>query len=225
MFWKTALGPEQVGGFTASSIGMYFLAVHMLQMAMQPGLVVTWELWQDISRGQLAVWIVHPLNYPVYVLSQKLADFVVRLGIGVLLLQLPAAFLSHGGLSVRIVLGCVSSLLGFAVLFGVHFVIGTLTVFLGNVLTLRDNILSFTMLLGGGLLPLAMLPGFVQVLAGCTPMPSIYYTPARIFSDPTIAWESVVAMVRTQLLWAGLLSVVALTLWASAMRRYTPQGG
>lgn len=111
------------------------------------------------------------------------------------------------------------------VLFWLHFIIGTLTFYLGNVLTLRDNIMNLTTLLGGGLLPLAMLPGVVQALAGYTPMPSVYYIPARIFSDASLSGDVTATLMRTQAGWAAALAVIAWVVWKISLRKYSPQGG
>lgn len=84
-FWRTTLGAGQVGGFTAGGLGGYFVTVQVLQMAVIPAIFVTWELWDDINRGNLTVWLTRPLHYQLYILAQKLSEFLVRMGAGVLL--------------------------------------------------------------------------------------------------------------------------------------------
>ncbi|MGE5579268.1 MAG: ABC-2 family transporter protein [Bacillota bacterium] len=144
---------------------------------------------------------------------------------GIVLVELPVLLLANQFAGTRLLMGIMSSLIGFIILYALHFAIGTLTVYLGNVLTLRDNVINFTTLLGGGLLPVAMLPGFVQKIAGCTPLPSIYYTSARIISDPSLSTSAVIDMTRAQLGWMVAFVALSLALWGISMRRYSPQGG
>ena len=224
-FWTTTMGISEVKGFTAGDLAVYFVSIQVLQMALRPAAVVTWELWTDISRGNLVPWLMRPLNYPTYAFMQKLADGGIRLVTGIALVELPVLLLTHQYSGTRLLLGLLSSLIGFTILFALHFVIGTLTVYVGNVLTLRDNVINLTALLGGGLLPVAMLPGFVQKVAGFTPLPSTYYTPARILSDPSLSAPAVLEMFRIQLGWMVAFVALALALWGPAMRSYSPQGG
>lgn len=224
-FWRNSLGTSEVEGITAGRLAAYFLSLQLLRLSMLPGLVVTWDLWQDISRGNVTVWLVRPIHYPAYVFSQKLSEFQVKVVASVVAILLPTLVLTGYTSLPRICLGYVSSLLGFAVLFQMHFIIGALTVFVGNVLPLRENVINFTTLLGGGLLPLSMLPGFLQKIAAYTPMPSIYYIPSHILSDPHLGSSAVLALLKEQCLWVGLLFLGVTLTWKIALKHYNPQGG
>lgn len=224
-FWRNSLGTGEVNGITASGLGAYFVSLQVLRLAMEPGLVVTWELWRDINRGNLTVWLARPLYYPAYVFAQKLSEFLVKSTIGVVAVLMPVLVLTRYITLSRLLWGYISGLLGLAVLFLLHFLIGSLTVFVGNVLTLRDNIINFTTLFGGGLLPLSMMPRFLQTIAAHTPMPSVYYVPARILSDPRLSRAAMLALFREQCLWIGILGFAVTLIWRAALKHFNPQGG
>ena len=224
-FWRNSLGANAVEGFTAGSLAAYFLSLQILRVSMFPGLVVTWDLWDDISRGNVTVWLVRPIHYPMYVFSQKLSEFQVKVVASMAAILLPAFVLTGYTSLPRILVGYVSALMGFAVLFQLHFILGALTVFVGNVLSLRDNVINLTTLLGGGLLPLSMFPGFLQKIAAFTPMPSIYYIPSHILSDPHLNYSAVLALLKEQCLWVGLLFLGVTLTWKVALKHYNPQGG
>ncbi len=85
-------------------------------------------------------------------------------------------------------------------------------------------IFSIFMLLSGQLIPVSLLPAWIQQTSRLLPFESIYYIPARIYAAPSLSGE-VMAMLAQQVVWVMVMGVVTSLLWSRGISRYASQGG
>ncbi|MDL2248351.1 ABC-2 family transporter protein [Tyzzerella sp. OttesenSCG-928-J15] len=209
-FWKYALNSNDVNGFTLINIILYFIFMKLLQIAYQPAMYTTYDLWNDINTGTIIVWLFKPISYPLYIFSKKLYRFFVSL-IPSLIITFVAFYLVNLNVNVHnFLIGGISSILGFIILYEIQFLIGCLTFWLKNVITLRDTIMDILKLIGGLIIPLDFMPRTIQRISLYTPMSNIYYFPVKILIGNT---NSINLMILSQVIWITLFAVAIKIIW------------
>lgn len=113
---------------------------------------------------------------------------------------------------VHLLYGMIASIFGNLLLFELQFLIGCLTFWLKKVIALRDVIFNILFILGGTLLPIDMTPKIIQDIAYFTPIPFVYFTPAKIYAGQ-FSLEQTVRNIAGQLLWILILGVVINFVW------------
>ncbi|AWZ48533.1 hypothetical protein C3495_06750 [Clostridiaceae bacterium 14S0207] len=224
LFWKYSLQNTKVLSYTSTSLCKYFVFINIIQLSCFPAMIVTYEVWNEINKGDISLWILKPISYPLYVFSKKFSEFLIKFLLATGLVEVITIFMGLSFNFKDFTLGTLLSLLGFILLFQIQFVIGLCTFWVGKVLTLRDNIMYLTFLLGGQLLPINMFPKIIQKVSLILPMQYIYYVPSRVLSN-TYNMSEFSLYIKIELAWVVIFSVIIKLLWNKGLRRYSPQGG
>jgi ABC-2 type transport system permease protein len=182
------------------------------------------EIQEDVRRGDIAYQLPRPVVYPRATLAQCLGTLVVRaplLGAA----AFGCAFAFTGRLpDARALLFAVPfGLLASAVLAELYVALGLLSFWLTDATPLYWVAGKLVFILGGLMLPLELYPRWLQLLARCTPFPSLLAGPAGFLIH---APGSVAAGLALRLLlWALLLfGLVELLFWR-ATRALQLNGG
>ncbi len=211
LFWKIlSIGNDQ--SVDAGAIVAYFLFLQVLQLGYSPTMLVTFELWNEINNGTIITWLVRPVNYPIYMLVQKMAHFFMNTVVALIVSILIGAAFGYVISPVHLLYGMIASIFGNLLLFELQFLIGCLTFWLKKVIALRDVIFNILFILGGTLLPIDMTPKIIQDIAYFTPIPFVYFTPAKIYAGQ-FSLEQTVRNIAGQLLWILILGVVINFVW------------
>ncbi len=209
-------------GWTASEMGGYYvLAIFIATLS-------NTEFHRDISdmvhRGTLDQWLVRPLTFFQLSAGVILSRFLILLIPSSIILLISyfvaptlPIFTLHAFLTGLVVLPL--AILIFALLTTVVGLVSFWTVQIHATFALIMVILDF---LGGLMLPLSLLPTFLQSLSA--------YLPLRFaISDPISAMLSsgtnLLPIVCGQLLWCTLLFLLASLLWTRGVRLYEAAGG
>ncbi|MDR7278801.1 ABC transporter permease [Catenuloplanes atrovinosus] len=83
---------------------------------------------------------------------------------------------------------------------------------------------TISALLSGALVPIALLPGWLQVLSALTPFASVVSTPALIFVGAATG-TTAVRLILMQVVWTVALWCGARVAWRFAIRKLTVHGG
>jgi ABC-2 type transport system permease protein len=180
---------------------------------------------EDVRTGMLAVQLIRPLSYPLYHLWTTLGERGVRFGLNILvstalaLLFVGPIQLSPGGILLFILVLPFAFTLDFLAMF----LVGLGAFWLENTAGLMLIYSRITMILGGMLIPLDLLPEQWQTVLGILPFASIVYGPARLFVHSDLAFAS--ELLLRQGVAIGVLSLLVAFVYRSAVQRIHANGG
>lgn len=109
-------------------------------------------------------------------------------------------------------------------MFNLFFIIGTLTFWVENVLTLRDNLWNVIKIFSGEIFPIAIFPKMLRDLCTVLPFQYIYYIPISIFQSK-LSGQDLLNNLSAQTLWAMAMTIVSLFVWQKGVKKYSSQGG
>jgi ABC-2 type transport system permease protein len=225
-FWRAVFAHRtQVGGLNEQQAITYAL------MANAAGLVIDWTLiWEFgtmLRTGSIAVELTRPVDFQLRMyawaattLGATMLEHMLLLGCfawAFLGLSLPADPLVW-------LWFCLSLAVGEGVLFCFDWIIALLAFHVTEVrglYILRDGIAVF---FSGRLVPLALLPLWLQRVAAFLPFGQVLNTPVAIFSGLIPVSEAPRAL-GVQLLWLAGLWAVSRPAFRAAIRSVTVQGG
>jgi ABC-2 type transport system permease protein len=139
------------------------------------------EIQEDVRRGDVACQLCRPVAYPRALLAQCLGMLVVRASfLGVVAFGAAALYTRELPSWSRLVLVVPFGLLAALVLAELYLVLGLVAFWLRDATPLYWVCGKLTFILGGLMLPLELYPRWLQVLAACTPFPSLLAGPAGL---------------------------------------------
>ena len=223
----TALSP---GGLTLTQMTTYYLCVTALSVMITPH--PEWEMASQIRDGKITGFIVRPIGYFGYRLSQETSYQVVKsammlpaLGLMILIfhadLRLPPFDAARGGLFF------LASLLAYALLTQMKFLLGLSAFWIsepGGFLELWNVLTS---VLGGRLLPITELAKpfpWIASVSGILPFASLYSFPTRIFLG-LAAPQEIAQGFAIQIVWLAALSLLVRVAWRRGLLAYEGYGG
>ncbi|MEH1821011.1 MAG: ABC-2 family transporter protein [Nostoc sp.] len=213
---------EELGGLTLAQM-LWYLGITESIVLSSPQVAL--EVDEDIRTGALAVQLIRPLSYPLYRLWTTLGERTVRFGLNVAIASLVALLfvgtipLSLGG----ILLFVVALPLAFVLDFLATFLVGLGAFWLENTTGLMLIYSRLTMILGGMLIPLELLPETWQPVLQALPFASILYGPARLFVHPNLAFAS--QLLVRQAVAIGVLALLVALVYRTAVKRIHAHGG
>jgi len=228
-FWSAAYrGMDQLGGFDVRQTMTYFVVVFALQFIVG-AFNEDYQIGEEIRNGLINQFLLKPINYYAYRVSQFLAAravsgalvFVPLLVISPLLLD--HLVLPHGAW--RLPLGFAAMGLAAVLQFTIAFCFGLLAFWFLEIQGFV--ILSYAMetFLSGSIIPLDLLPPWAAAIAQKLPFAYQMYFPAAILSgrlnDPRAALHGLVIQAG----WVVAAVLFARFLWARGLRHHTAVGG
>lgn len=181
----------------------------------------------SVTSGDVAVYLLKPLHYPLYLFSTECGNLGYRLavvGAPVLLLvaliygMLPPASLFHGLMFVAF------WALSFVIMFLLATLCGLLAFWLLTAFSLEWVLQGILSLLSGTAIPLWFFPGPVAAVVELLPFAWIGYHPIAVYLGKTSVAETWLYL-GLGLGWAVLLTAAVGALWSRAALRITVQGG
>lgn len=215
----------QVGSFDWDRMRTYILVAYGVNTLLT--FRVELRILNTIRNGDVASELLRPMHY----IGAQLAEVA---GAAVMdgLLTLPVVLLLGGFVfyilppaSFLVLLTfIVSVLLGFLVKFMISYITSLFCFWTLNALGLIWARLAVSSILSGALIPLEFLPGIAQVIARWSPFQAIVHTPLAIYFGDLRGGELALSLL-VQLVWIGLLWLLARALWRPSLRMLTVQGG
>lgn len=222
--WSTAAEGTTIAGMTqAEFIGYYLLLIAVNQLTYPQ---TYWTVGDSIRDGRITVPLLRPLPLLLASIAEELAGkvvymlFTIPVAILLALLLHPVLHLSL----VNILVFILSLLLAWALRFFWGYWIALLAfwftradIFLG----IQD---SLTFLLAGQVAPVALLPGFLQVLAKVLPFRYMMGFPVEMLAGHLSTSDLITGLIF-QCSWLVAAIVLYTLLWRNGVRRYTAVGG
>jgi len=184
-------------------------------------------LGTQIKTGDVAVFLLKPLNYPLMLFAGECG----RMAFGLLTVVLPTTLLI--GLSYGLVppaspvhgaLALVAFALGFAILFLLASIAGLLAFWLMTVFSLEWLLAGFMSIFSGTFVPLWFFPAPAAAVIEKLPFAYTAYHPMAIYLGKLDVDEAL-ATLAIGVGWALVLAADAGWLWRRARRRIVVQGG
>ncbi len=184
-----------------------------------------------ISKRILDGSIVFDLLRPVGFVNARLAENAgqtvlqaVFSGLTLLCFKLFLPELSGPASLVYCLLFAVSMCAGFFIMFSVSAISGLLAFWLMNNWGLRSAKAAIVNFFSGALVPIAMMPGWMQGVMEALPFKNIVYVPTMIYVGQYDIRETFVR-IGMQIFWAAVMWLLAKALCGLAIRRVSINGG
>jgi ABC-2 type transport system permease protein len=215
-----------VAGFSLAEMLAYTVGVMILRTLITVHLEHGIDI--EIRRGDLSNHLVRPFNIWAFWFVDSIGWKMFRnaLSIPVVLSCLFWFGSELGPLSVpleRLPLLLISVLLGAVVCFFLKLCLGFTSFWTNDIIGTATLYEVVATILGGMLIPIALLPEGLQVVAWLLPIQAIYSVPLSILlgkSDGPGAWYGILLQIG----WIVVLWALALVLWRAGLRQYEAVG-
>ncbi len=208
--WKVTYaqtGATRLGGLTLNEM-LWYLVVTESVMLSAPKLAR--QVDEDVRSGGLSVKLIRPIAYPTYILSANFGERFIAFALTFVV----------GSLLATLMVGPPTSLVGPVFLFAAiplaflidglgHLAIGLTAFWLEDTSGLMLIYSRLTLLLGGTLLPVELLPDWLQPIVQFLPFTAIVYAPAHLFVKPD----------AMELFWLLIKQLAALAVFAFIVSR------
>lgn len=222
--WAVLLGStDSVGGFTWPQMKAYLLIAYVTGALMS---FADWDMAGRIRDGMVAVDLTRPVDYQRARFAETVGVAVVEVGFSlavcglVLALTGPVAVPPPG----QAALFAVSMALVLPLRFTTIYLTALLCFWTQNIFGVSLARGAVTNLFSGALVPLTLLPGWLQAIAAVLPFAGMTFTPAVIYLGQATgadAWR----LIGIQAVWTVALWWGARLAWRSAVRQLTVHGG
>lgn len=221
--WAALLsGGVQLGGFTLFEMKGYLLV--SFATGWLGDAVGEWTLAQRIKDGQVALDLVRPIETQRLVFAQVFGGFPMEVLIisivsaGFVLVAGPVPPPRNVGLLL------VSLLLVIPIRFGIGFLTTQVVFWTENFHGVSWAGSAIRQVFSGALVPLALMPSWLQATAAVLPFASLTSTPALIYLGK-VQGSAALALVGLQVFWAAALWLLGQRAFRSASRQVTVHGG
>jgi len=220
------VGATTVDGISVQQMVTYALLGGAVMGAMRPERVIN-EIGRSLKTGDIAVWLLKPLSYPLYLFANETGSFLYRLLTQVIPTvaftalvygMLPPESLFHG------VMFLVFWVMAFVLLFLMSAFCGLMAFWLMTSFSLDWTFGALLHLFSGLLVPFWFYPEPLATLARHLPFGWVVYYPNAVYLGRLSVPETWLYL-GMGLGWTALFFVGVLWLWGKASRRVTVQGG
>jgi ABC-2 type transport system permease protein len=224
--WDAAFSEHgSIGGYSWGEMRTYVLLAYGLNALV--GWRVGSQMMGQIRTGNITLDLVRPLNYRSTQIATAAGMSVVEgavtlvlvLVIGIPLFHIePPASVGAG------VLFAGSVIVGFLVKALCIFLVSLLCFWTLNSVGLMWAQQAVVGILSGTLIPLAMMPGWLRVIAEVLPLRGIASTPLQVYLGKTSGWD-LAGLLGLQVGWLAVLWFVSDWAWQKAFNAVEIQGG
>lgn len=180
-----------------------------------------------IQKGTIGFDLLKPVDFTTARLAENLGQTAIQIGFAVVTLlgfKLFVPELSAPASGVHALLFIVSSCTGFFIMFFVSLMSGLLAFWLMNSWGLRNAKNAIVNFFSGALVPIALLPGWMQAVMNVLPFKNIIYVPVMIYMGQYDV-HTALLNIGLQLFWVVALWMLAKALFGLAIRRVSINGG
>lgn len=223
--WSSVASEQAFAQYTQTDFVAYFLA--MLIVRNLTGSWVVWQINEEVRSGSLSMRLLRPIHpfasYAGTHLSAIPLRALIALPIAVILLVSSARDVL-ADTPAELALFFASVLGAWILTFSVLVTIGAAAFWIERSTGLFDIYLGVFSILSGYLLPLTLLPSWLQTIAAHAPFRFMLSVPVEILISRAGSVSDVAWLVAQQYLWAAGAVVVALATWRAGLRRYEAYG-
>ena len=224
--WSTVAVQQggEVGGFTPGEFAAYYIVwtlVRNMNIALTP---YAWE--ERIKQGELAGMLLKPMH-PIHFDLAFLAGWKVV----VIILWLPLALFLSLLFNPTFTTRPLDVVVFFIAIWGAYlirsvmlWILGLVTFWTTRVGPVFDVFFTAELLLSGRLVPMSLMPDWVQTLAFYLPFQWTFGFPIESLIGQ-LSTEQLIGGLLMQLLWIVIGTVIVMIGWRFAVRRFSSVGG
>lgn len=220
-----APGENQVAGVGADTLVAY---VWVSQGIM--GAISFWsppKMSRDVKSGQVLAYFVRPLDIFFSHAANESGDNHAKIVLRALPVAL-AVFIvmgtSYPGSALHVLAGMASVVIAGYIYLCIRLFIATLGFWMTETQGLMATLFAVAGILGGLMVPVWMMPQWMQTIAYATPFPATMQMPSDIIVGLTPTHD-IPAVLGVQILWAAGLTITTYTLATIARRHVVVNGG
>lgn len=222
----TGIGATMVDGVSLQQMITYALLGGIVMGATRHENVIN-NIGRALKTGDVAVWLLKPLSYPLYLFANETGSFIYRLLtqvfptiiiVALVYGMLPPASLFHGVMFIAF------WAMSFILLFLISAFAGLVAFWLMTSFSLDWMLGALLHLFGGLLVPFWFYPEPLATLARHLPFGYIVYYPNAVYLGQLSVADTWLYF-GLGLFWTGLFFAGVLWLWSRASTRITVQGG
>ncbi|MEZ4368233.1 MAG: ABC-2 family transporter protein [Kofleriaceae bacterium] len=224
--WTSVAAEGPFQGYAAQDFVAYYLAALIVRNV--TGSWVSWQINDELRRGVLAMRLLRPVHPFVAYAATHVASVPLRAMIAMPVAGLLLVTSARDALTddvVRLALLVPSLALAWGLTFAILLCLGCLAFFLERSLALADVYFGLFAVLSGYLVPLPLLPTWIQDAARYSPFRFVLSAPIELLLDPALDRAGALGLAGAQLAWALAMLALALTLWRRGVRRFEAVGG
>ncbi len=224
--WSTIANAQggSVGGYTAGQFAAYYIVwtlVRSMNIVLTP---YAWE--QRIREGRLSPDLlrpVHPYHFDLsFFMGWKVQAIIEWIPIAIVLaLTFKPAFTNPSLFNVAAFAFALWG--GFFVRFGILWLLGMITFWTTRVSAIFELYFTLELLLSGRLVPLSLMPGWVQQLANFLPFKWAFGFPIEVLIGQLTPSQILIGL-GAQAFWSALGIALVSLFWRAAIKRYSAVG-
>lgn len=215
---------QEVDGITFSMVATHFVISLGLSGAFEYNEMF---LQDKVHDGSITNEFLKPVNFIFRLLSENVGEGLFK----VIFNFLPAVIITMfytelcpPSSVLNLIVMLFSVILGYLILWLIGFIVQTWSFWLFSVwgiMTIKNVIIR---ILSGSLLPLWFMPEIVRNIIVFTPFESIYFTPIQIYLGEINGIE-LMKKLLIQVMWIGVLWIIANVFWKKGTKKLVVQGG
>ena len=215
-------GQDEVGGLNALEALTYVAVAWVLRSLYTNTL--DREVTEDVRRGDIALSLLRPVDYPWSRLASAAGEALVRAFLftapaGVVIALVYRVAPPENSLALLGFL--LGAILAFIVYSQLNLLVGITAAFTEHTIGIQRAKNASVDLLGGVLIPLTFFPEWAQSILAWLPFGAITYTPVAMYLGELAVWRGLLV----QAAWAVALFVLVRLLWRRALDQLTVHGG
>lgn len=224
--WSTVARQQggSIGGYTPGTFAAYYIVwtlVRNMNIVFTP---FGWE--QRIREGRLSGQLVrplHPIHYDLgYFAGWKVVVIVLWLPIAAVLTLVFRPTLDPSIAQIATFLVAIWG--AYLIRSLLLWMLGMITFWTTRISAVFEAFFAAELLLSGRLLPVSLMPDWVQTLASFLPFESTFGFPITALVGPISNGELITGLIR-QVVWIGLGALGVRLMWSRALRTYTAVNG
>lgn len=192
--WSSAYGESvTIGNYSLKEMLFYYLAAHFILLTAKNN-EITWMIGEEIRMGSFNIFLVQPLDYSkyilFYILGKSFFNTLIFTSAFCVIFIFFGQYLDPPNEISRYVYFIISVGLGFFIHFFFNYIIGLSTFWLGMIQGIIFSFWSTSSLLEGSIVPLDLLPDFLQRINDFLPFKYTVFVPISILNgkiDPDLA--------------------------------------
>lgn len=180
-----------------------------------------------IKDGQICVELLRPMDFQLLAYSKRIGVLIfsmVLYGTPAIVVFLVFLNISFPSDILTLLLFLISFVLAMSINFFVEFAIGLLGFYTNNgwgLQILKEGLFSF---LSGALIPIILMPDWMQSVVNLLPFKDIIYTPLSIYLG-IVDVKVGLHLIFNQIYWGVLLLILSRVMYKILIRKITVQGG
>lgn len=224
--WKAIYNEQNMFfGITYEQIITYIILSRILYQLFSWG--ANAEISKTIKDGNISIELLKPVNYQSMQYAFRIGIFildVVLLGVPLLIISIFSFGMLYPTSALHFLLFCVSIFLAMTVAFLIEYIAATITFYTVSswgIQCLKQALIAF---FSGALIPLQMLPSWLQKITDLLPFKSMIYFPVSIYLG-NITFEQIFSGFMIQLIWIAILCYISGGLFKIALKKVVIAGG